>query len=328
MNHNEFEQESRRKLRALKVWKRVIIVHGVLLFLMAYNFLIMVFLQPGSFADLPRYFINFIEDFINYPIMLISYALISLSLNLFTIPRLIALYRFIEAIVLGERKLKHVLFYILCVLLQFVIIVLGLSTFLAKAHKPVIYLYPGTRTEVNVKLELDGKLTATYPSYNAEEGWTITADPDGTLTDKKGRQYSYLYWEGDIKIKPDLSHGYCVKGEDTARFLEKALRQMGLSDKEADDFITYWLPEMEGNRYNVITFQTKAYEDVASLYVSPKPDTVIRVNMLWYPSNKYVEIKPQDLASINPTDRKGFTVVEWGGEKYRKNVFGALTEVR
>ena len=127
-----------------------------------------------------------------------------------------------------------------------------------------------------------------------------------------------MYWEGYINIKPDLSRGFCVKGEDTAEFLENALAQLGLNDKEADDFITYWLPEMIGNKYNVITFQTKEYEDAASLSVSPKPDTVIRVYMLWYSYDKQVSIRPQDLTTINPTERKGFTVVEWGGEEYKK----------
>lgn len=192
-----------------------------------------------------------------------------------------------------------------------------LSSYLSKAHKPVIYLYPETTTEVSVKLELDGKLTVVYPNYDAEKGWTVTAEPDGTLTDNKGRQYSYLYWEGDINIRPDMSRGFCVKGEDTAEFLENALKQLGLTDKEADDFITYWLPLMQDNKYNVITFQTTAYTDVASLHVAPKPDTVIRVNMLWYPSKVKVNIRPQELGTLNPTERKGFTVVEWGGEVYK-----------
>ncbi|MCR5287132.1 MAG: hypothetical protein K6D93_04190 [Saccharofermentans sp.] len=206
----------------------------------------------------------------------------------------------------------------MAVLLQCTILFFGLGTYLSKAHKPVIYLYPETRTKVNVKLELDGQLTVTYPVYDAAKGWTVTADPDGTLTDENGRKYSYLYWEGDINIKPDLSRGFCVKGEDTATFLETALAELGLNDKEADDFITYWLPQMMGNKYNVITFQTKAYEDVASLEISPKPDTVIRVNMLWYASEKQVSIRPQDLTTLNPSERKGFMVVEWGGEEYKK----------
>ena len=52
-------------------------------------------------------------------------------------------------------------------------------------YKPVIYLYPEEETEVAVKLNLDGKLTCTYPAY--ENGWQVTAAPDGTLTDAKGQ---------------------------------------------------------------------------------------------------------------------------------------------
>lgn len=328
MNYADFIELNNKDRRTLKIWKIIIIVHGVCLFLMVYNVIFMFALNPSYLRDIPGFFMELFDEFRRYPLMILYYAYISVGLNLFTIPRLIALYRFIEAKVTGERVVRHVLFYILSILCEVGIIVMFAASFSARAHKPVIYLYPETKTEVNVKLELDGNLTVTYPIYNASSGWTVTAGPDGTLTDKNGRQYSYLYWEGDINIKPDLTKGFCVKGEDTAGFLEDKLRELGLNDKEAEDFITYWLPYMAENKYNVITFQTKAYEDVASLDISPKPDTVIRVNMLWYSSNTPVNIAPQDLTPVNPAERKGFTVVEWGGEEYKKGLLKALMEVK
>ncbi len=300
--------------RKLKIWKTVIIIHGVLCFLLVYLSLIqmiMMRIAPWEF------YIELVREIIAYPIELFFYMATSLCFNLFTIPRLLALYSYIKSKIMGKIKLLPVLLYILFVFCGCALLLYSFGTYLSRAHKPVIYLYPETKTEVNVKLELDGKLTVVYPNYDETSGWTVTAEPDGTLTDKKGRQYSYLYWEGDIKIRPDMSAGFCVKGEDTAEFLENALRQLGLNDKEAEDFITYWLPLMQDNKYNVITFQTKAYEDVAALHVSPKPDTVIRVNMLWYSSNVPVGIKTQDLTTLNPYERKGFTVVEWGGEEYK-----------
>ena len=315
MEHVDYQEYCNSKLRTLKVWKTIIIVHGVNLFLMVY---LAIFVMITDGYNPLQFFKELFDELVHYPMMISGYMTISAFLNIFTIPRLIALYRYIESVVLGDRKVKHVLFYVLAVLLQCTILLFGLGTYLSKAHKPVIYLYPETRTEVNVKLELDGQLTVTYPVYDAAKGWTVTADPDGTLTDENGRKYSYLYWEGDINIKPDLSRGFCVRGENTAEFLEDALRQLGLNDKEAEDFITYWLPYMAKNKYNVITFQTKAYEDAASLEIAPKPDTVIRVNMLWYASEKQVSIRPQDLTTLNPSERKGFTVVEWGGEEYKK----------
>ena len=183
-----------------------------------------------------------------------------------------------------------------------------------RAHAPVIYLYNVSPELVNVRLDIKGGLTCTYPKYDPSEGWNIKASPDGTLTDLNGRDYEYLFWEADLEFAPDLSHGFCVKGEDSALFLEKSLKQLGLTDTEANAFIMYWLPQMEANEYNVISFQTDAYEDSASLQITPEPDTVIRVNMLWYPSDVFVDIEPQELSGIAPSAREGFTVVEWGGE--------------
>lgn len=175
-------------------------------------------------------------------------------------------------------------------------------------YKPVIYLYPEEETKARVNLALDGKLTCTYPAYNG--GWSVTAAPDGTLTDAVGQTYNYLYWEGQTNAQWDMTKGFCVKGTDTAVFLETALEKLGLTRKEANEFIVYWLPLMEPNPYNIISFQEKAYTDAAKLDVTPAPDTVIRVFMTWQRSNVFVSLPEQILDA--PT-RTGFTVVEWGG---------------
>ena len=184
-------------------------------------------------------------------------------------------------------------------------------------NAPIIYLYDEQEREANVKLDLNGELTCTYPKYDESNGWTVKTSADGVLTDKAGRQYEYLYWEADVDMDPDFSKGFCVKGEDSAAFLEKALSDLGLSDTEANAFIMYWLPDLEENPYNVIAFQTDAYEEVAKLNVDPLPDTVVRVNMLFYGSDEYVEMEAQDLSAMNPSleEREGFVLVEWGGGK-------------
>lgn len=179
-------------------------------------------------------------------------------------------------------------------------------------YKPVIYLYPEEETEVSVKVEPQGGLTCTYPKY--KDGWRVTALPDGTLYDQKRQSYSYLYWEGDIYFELSVKEGFCVKGEDTAEFLEDALEQLGLSRREANEFIVYWLPIMEQNEYNLISFDTAAYTAAAPLTVSPAPDTTIRVFMTFRASEKYVDLPEQILSS---PERRGFTVVEWGGSEIK-----------
>ena len=147
--------------------------------------------------------------------------------------------------------------------------------------KPVIYLYPESKTDVTVKLDYAGELTCTYPEY--QDGWKVTASPDGTLTDADGQTYNYLYWEGENSVSYDFSSGYCV-----------AL--------------------MKENPYNLIAFQSDVYTQAAQLSVDPTPDTVIRAFMAWKPLKDAVEIPAQDLTA---PDRTGFTVVEWGGSQVR-----------
>ena len=178
----------------------------------------------------------------------------------------------------------------------------------AVPEKPVIYLYPETETQVRVELDYSGELTCTYPAY--EDGWEVLAAPDGTLTDAAGQTYQYLYWEGCGQENFDFSTGFCVAGKDTAEFLEDALERLGLTRREANEFIVYWLPKMEDNPYNLIAFQGADYTDDARLQIQPQRDTLIRVFMAWMPLENAVDMEPQEL---NAPERTGFTVVEWGG---------------
>ena len=177
-------------------------------------------------------------------------------------------------------------------------------------EKPVIYLYPEAETDVTVRLDYAGDLTCTYPAYDG--AWRVAAAPDGTLTDESGQTYRYLYWEGTDNVQYDFSEGFCVPGEETAAFLEDALAQLGLTRAEANEFIIYWLPQMEQNAYNLISFQQETYTDAAKLSITPQPDTLLRVFMAWKPLTSAVEIAPQTLTA---PERTGFTAVEWGGAK-------------
>lgn len=178
-------------------------------------------------------------------------------------------------------------------------------------EKPVIYLYPQSVTNVSVKVNHQPGFLATYPSYN--NGWNVIAHPDGKLINiQDDKEYSYLYWEGKQNdLSYDLSTGFVVKGEDTALFLQEKLVQIGLTPKEYNEFIVYWLPQMIDNPYNLIHFATKEeYDKKVPLDINPSPDSILRVFMVYKPLNKYLTIKPQ---SFTPFIRNGFTVVEWGG---------------
>ena len=176
--------------------------------------------------------------------------------------------------------------------------------------KPIIYFYPEQTTELNVKLGYPENLTCSYPKY--ENGWNIIANPDGSLIDiNTGRSLYSLYWEGNAKPKISMNEGFVIKGEDTISFLEEKLAILGLNEIEAEEFIVYWLPKLQNNKYNYIRFATiDEINKMMPLEISEKPDSLIRVLMEYKPLDKYIDVKEQELST---PARTGFVVVEWGG---------------
>lgn len=181
------------------------------------------------------------------------------------------------------------------------------------AEKPIIYLYPAMRANISVRLGAPEKLTASYPSYN--DGWQVVAEPDGRLTDiDTGRELYSLYWEGAGANYGVKDEGFVVESRDAAKFLEEKLAILGLNEREAEEFIIYWLPKMQKNKYNYVRFASSdEIESYMPLDVTPTPDTVIRVMMILKGLDEWRFVQPQQLTSA--PERSGFTVVEWGGSE-------------
>ncbi len=191
--------------------------------------------------------------------------------------------------------------------------------------KPIIYIYP--EQEVNLRVELGNPelITTSYPNYFEYNGWNVKANPNGDLEDKNTNKKLYsLYWEGKMNnINNDLSEGFVVKGEEVADFLDEKLEILGLNYKEREEFIVYWLPRLEKNKYNFIRFAlTDECNEYMPLIINEEKedgtleeadiDTLIRVLMIFKPLNHEIEVKEQELPK---QERIGFTVVEWGGSE-------------
>lgn len=180
--------------------------------------------------------------------------------------------------------------------------------------KPVIYFYPPEITDVNIKLELNGEVKIDYPEYNNEiQGWNILAYPSGKIINRADElEYSYLFWEGSFykNIADDITEGFVVFQEDTRNFLREKLSILGLTPKEYNEFIVYWYPIMQKNKYNLVYFAGEEYTNEAKLTITPTPDSLLRVFMIFKPLEEKIEIKEQELDTFK---REGFSVVEWGG---------------
>lgn len=183
------------------------------------------------------------------------------------------------------------------------------------AYKPIIYLYPKQEMKIDVELGNCKNILCSYPKYN--EKWKVLAKPNGDLTYlKTGKNLYALYYESknivDFKMEKD---GFIIKGEDIAEFLEEKLEILGLTDREAEEFIVYWLPKLEINSYNYIRFATT--EEIGKnmpLEIEPKPDTIIRILMEYKALDKPTEVEEQKL---NKVERKGYVAVEWGGTEIK-----------
>ncbi len=176
------------------------------------------------------------------------------------------------------------------------------------SYKPIIYLYPTTNMNINVKLGNASLLTASYPKYNKE--WNIYVKTNGDII-YNNRTYYGLYWEAYNDIKEEFKDGFVVSKEDTASFLEEKLSILGLNEREANEFIIYWLPILEENNYNLIRFaENDIINEQMPLEINPKPDTIIRALMEYKPISGIIDIQEQKLA---PATRNGYSVIEWGG---------------
>ena len=180
----------------------------------------------------------------------------------------------------------------------------------AECGKPVIYLYPEETTNVSVKVEPKGGFTFTEPDYG--DGWNVLAYPDGKLVDLKSKiSYPYLFWEGRGGIYTTPEKGFVVAVQDIHNFLIEKLTKLGLNDKEQADFIEFWEPRMTGAPYFFVTFMgNKVMDEIAPLTITPRPDSIIRILMDFTPLQEPITVEGYN---IKTPERKGFTVVEWGG---------------
>ncbi|MEK7174076.1 MAG: hypothetical protein AAB759_00235, partial [Patescibacteria group bacterium] len=105
--------------------------------------------------------------------------------------------------------------------------------------------------------------------------------------------------------------GFVVAKENIPSVLDAKLSLFGLNNQERDDFLEFWAPKLSRAPYYFITFILRSEIDrVSPMSISPQPDTIIRVLMDYKPLTKPIFVRPLTIA---PTERSGFTVVEWGG---------------
>lgn len=191
--------------------------------------------------------------------------------------------------------------------------------------------------------------------------WNVKTFPDGTLLEKNtGLEVSYLFWEAEalkltdqgissrsaatvgtahaeetfIPTHPhiDANNAVVLKVATITPYLDSALKNLGLHTEARTSFITYWLPSILKHEYVALRFLPQAaYEKAAPLEVTPTPDVVVRIFMLfkglkeadvdthWSAAAAKADLGPSHwkgtvgLYGQSLTDDSLFRILEWGG---------------
>ncbi len=183
--------------------------------------------------------------------------------------------------------------------------------------KPAIYLYPEKPTDIRVKVDLLGKFTKTDPEYNKETGWNVKAYPDGTVQQlsneaiEQSRIYPYLFYEALLDKGYNPAKGWVITRENITDELNIILSQLGLNEKESDDFLSYWVPRLIGKPYYFAGLApSQDVNDQEVLMINPTPVNIIRVRLIFEGLDYPISVSAPDLTQVK---RSGFTVVDWGG---------------
>ncbi|CAE6458892.1 unnamed protein product [Rhizoctonia solani] len=232
-----------------------------------------------------------------------------------------------------------------------------------RVEKPVIYLFspsPLQKVHVDLSLVRGWHFSAIYPhtpitsppdnSFGEAISWTVDTRSDGSLFDQlTNREVAYLFWEAHTKpgpfISPPTTPSAELAGFDPARpivlpshsallpfskvtgYIDDALLAMRLHAEARTSFITYWLPNLSKHSHIALRFLPQdQYEAAAPLHVTPVPEIVTRVFMLFMGvqesdlgSWKSARIPAQEWSRVIGVDTEKakdvtlFRVLEWGG---------------
>jgi hypothetical protein len=175
-----------------------------------------------------------------------------------------------------------------------------------QALKPNIYLYPEATMDILVRIVFpqSGFITDSVPDY--EGSWDITVEPSGLIDG----QYDYLFYESYQPDQGQYSYGWVIKQEALQDFFRENMAATGFNTKEINDFVDYWIPQLNEYQYYAIYPQyNEQLDSMIRLEFSQQPDNLIRlIYAIRGLDRDYILPEPK----IPNFKREGFVVTEWG----------------
>ncbi|KAG8896242.1 hypothetical protein FRC01_011933 [Tulasnella sp. 417] len=126
------------------------------------------------------------------------------------------------------------------------------------------------------------------------------------------------------------SDSVLIQAKDVPTYLDKALKALTLHAEARTSFITFWLPSLLHHQFVALKFIPQAsFERAAPLDITPRPDVVTRIFMLfhgvkasdvshWQRAESRASESPELWRQVvgvedSEADANAFRVVEWGG---------------
>lgn len=175
-------------------------------------------------------------------------------------------------------------------------------------YKPNIYLYPVSKSHVEVKIHFPsgGSIITSIPEY--KNGWNVNVNPTGLIDN----HYEYLFYESRQPNIWQMKKGWVIDQKDLSAFFNSNLSSYGFNSKEINDFTDYWLPRLKVSAfYKIYPQETEFVDKIIQLKILPKPDNVLRLHYVIKATNESsnsLEV-PGTPSKFN---RQGFVVTEWG----------------
>lgn len=177
--------------------------------------------------------------------------------------------------------------------------------------KPAVYLYPQKTSLINVKIGPKiGQRTITIPPYDPKTGWQVLASPTGMIN-WGSMSFTHLFYEAMTPYPEIPEEGWIMDGNNIEPGLYDIGRQMGLNDNEAKEMGSYWKAKLGKSPYYFVgLIEESEIDRLEPIEVKPSPDTMIRMRFYFTAIDSLYPVKNPSAVS---RERKGFTVVEWGG---------------
>ena len=179
--------------------------------------------------------------------------------------------------------------------------------------KPNIYVYSQEKRDVSVVFGEPELLTVTIPEYG--DGWQVTADAAGLLTDASGESYEFLFYESVSEpFFFETEEGWQIPADARQERFEEILAGLGFQEREIDDFTEFWTEKLEPDTDYLMYPQGTERVDLAMpVTVTEEPECLERIWFVFVEDRGQGAEEPSGYELTRGGEDCTYYVLEWGG---------------